>query len=213
MKGFIDHLYIRLGTASTYNAIADLQTLKVTTRWIFFSLQCLHLSLLGNDSRQYKFFSFCADVVTVRRIFYNRTANWTIATSVLNFPCRTQLSTDWVAPIVFFITSLHEPSRKHRFQLWLHCCMRIRCHGNVCNDPLYRNGCTRYIKFGVKRNFLKLHIHMNLFTILMCRHRPVNCDVYIPSNNMIKKWAFLIDVISRHMSRGSEWNHGNPQSG
>jgi hypothetical protein len=37
------------------------------------------------------------------------------------------------ASIILLITPLHRPSRKHRFQLYLYCCMRIRCRGNVCS--------------------------------------------------------------------------------
>jgi hypothetical protein len=41
--------------------------------------------------------------------------------------------------IVLLITPLHGPSRKHRFQQYLYCCMRIRCCGNVFTAPLPRN--------------------------------------------------------------------------
>jgi hypothetical protein len=41
--------------------------------------------------------------------------DWTIAPSLLILPCRTQLSTDWVAQVFFLTTPLHEPSRRHCF--------------------------------------------------------------------------------------------------
>jgi hypothetical protein len=50
---------------------------------------------------------------------------------------------------VFLITPLHGPSRKHRFQQYFYCCMRIRCRGNVFTEPLFRNGSTLYSVFNV----------------------------------------------------------------
>jgi hypothetical protein len=48
-SGFIDHLYTPLGIASSYSAIADLHTLKITTAPSkpFSSLLC-HQLFLGN---------------------------------------------------------------------------------------------------------------------------------------------------------------------
>jgi hypothetical protein len=43
----------------------------------------------------------------------NWTFNWTVAPSLLSLPCRTQLSTDWVAPIIFLVTPLHGPDKKN----------------------------------------------------------------------------------------------------
>jgi hypothetical protein len=45
-----------------------------------------------------------------------------------------------LASTVLFITSLHGPSRKHRFQQYLHCCMRICCRWNVLIESLPRKG-------------------------------------------------------------------------
>jgi hypothetical protein len=41
---------------------------------------------------------------------------------------------------ILLITSLHGPSKKHRLQQYLNCCMSIRCHGNAFTEPLPRNG-------------------------------------------------------------------------
>jgi hypothetical protein len=49
-----------------------------------------------------------------------------------------------IASIVLLITSLHGPSRKHRFQQYLYRCMSVRCRGNVFTEPLPINGSTRY---------------------------------------------------------------------
>jgi hypothetical protein len=60
-------------------------------------------------------------------------------------PCRT----DSVVPIVFLRTPLHGPSRKHHYQRYLYCCMRIRFAGtcllsrcleaNVVSEPFASN--------------------------------------------------------------------------
>jgi hypothetical protein len=47
----------------------------------------------------------------------------------LTFFFRLPQRTELVAPIVFLIISLHEPSRKHRFQQYLYCRTRIRSTG------------------------------------------------------------------------------------
>jgi hypothetical protein len=57
-----------------------------------------------------------------------------------SFPHRLLYRTAFVAPIFFFVTPWHGPSRKHLFQKYLYCCMRIRCCGNVFTEPLPRNG-------------------------------------------------------------------------
>jgi hypothetical protein len=55
-----------------------------------------------------------------------------------SFPHRLSYRTNSVAPIIFLITSLHGPIRKHRFQQYLHCCIRIRCSVNVFTETLPR---------------------------------------------------------------------------
>jgi hypothetical protein len=65
---------------------------------------------------------------------------------------------------VLLIIILHGPSRKHRFQQYLYCCMRVRCSGNVFTEPLPSNGSTLYNIFTGEyvfllwsRNFLHLY--------------------------------------------------------
>jgi hypothetical protein len=41
-----------------------------------------------------------------------------------------------VASVLFLITPLHGPSRKHRFRQYLYCCISIRCSGVVFTEPL-----------------------------------------------------------------------------
>jgi hypothetical protein len=65
---------------------------------------------------------------------------WLSVTQLLR---RAQLSNEWVAPIVFLITPLHWPSRKHRFQQKLYCCT------GVFNAPLPSNR-------SIRHNILKL---------------------------------------------------------
>jgi hypothetical protein len=57
----------------------------------------------------------------------------------------TRLHTEipFLASVALLITHLHGPSRKHCFQQYLSCCMRIRCRGNVFTELLLRNGFTR----------------------------------------------------------------------
>jgi hypothetical protein len=50
------------------------------------------------------------------------------------FSVNCQFSANWIAPIVFVITTLHEPKRKHCFQQSFFYCRR------VFKDPLPRNG-------------------------------------------------------------------------
>jgi hypothetical protein len=49
-----------------------------------------------------------------------------------------------LTPTVLLKAPLHEPVRKHRFQQYIYCCMRIRCRGEVFTEPLPRNDSTRY---------------------------------------------------------------------
>jgi hypothetical protein len=67
-----------------------------------------------------------AQVLSSQPPMQNSTLNW-------------QLTTNGVAPVVFLITTLHGPSRKHRCQQLLYCYIRIRCNGDVFTDPLPRN--------------------------------------------------------------------------
>jgi hypothetical protein len=41
---------------------------------------------------------------------------------------------------LFFTTTLHGPNTQHRSQKSLYCCLRIRCRGNLCTEPLPSNG-------------------------------------------------------------------------
>jgi hypothetical protein len=58
--------------------------------------------------------------------------------SLLSLPCKAQLtcqpSTNWIAPIVFLITTLNVRNRKHCFQQSLY------CHRCMLTDPLPRHG-------------------------------------------------------------------------
>jgi hypothetical protein len=53
-----------------------------------------------------------------------------------------------LAPLALLITPLYGHSRKHRFQQYLCCCLRIRSGGNMFTEPLPRNGYTRYNMHG-----------------------------------------------------------------
>jgi hypothetical protein len=51
-----------------------------------------------------------------------------------------------LASVVLFITPMHGPSRKHRFQQYFYCSMRIRYRGNVFTEPLPTNGMIRHFR-------------------------------------------------------------------
>jgi hypothetical protein len=54
-------------------------------------------------------------------------------------PTSTRASTV-LALVVLLRTPVYGPSRKHRFQQYGYCYMRIRCRGKVFTEPLPRNG-------------------------------------------------------------------------
>jgi hypothetical protein len=60
-----------------------------------------------------------------------------------NLQYRTELSTNWVAPVVFRITPRHGLHRKHRFQQYLY------CFTGVFTAPLHSNGCWLVVYFEV----------------------------------------------------------------
>jgi hypothetical protein len=113
--GFIDQLYTQLRTTSNYSAIANLNTLQITT---------------APDK------SFPACCVFTSRYLVTASNSGDSPASVLNSSFHRLLyRTDMVAPIVFLITPRHGPSRKRLFQPYLCCCMRIRCRWDVFTDP------------------------------------------------------------------------------
>jgi hypothetical protein len=75
---------------------------------------------------------------------------WTVAPFQLNSSCfRLPYRTDLVGPIAFLTTPRHGPSRKHRFQQYLYCCMSIRWCGKVFTEPLHKNGCSTFAYLSV----------------------------------------------------------------
>jgi hypothetical protein len=140
VNGFIDYLYTRLGTTSNYSATANLHNSQITRApvrpfpaWsVFTSLSVATASNSGDSSAS------CTQVLSLQPPMPNSALNSQLkysSTAELNW-----LSTNWVAPNLFLVTTLHGPSRKHRFQQLLYCCARICCSGNVFTDPLPRNG-------------------------------------------------------------------------
>jgi hypothetical protein len=113
LNGFIDHSFIPLGTTSNYSAIANLHTLQIATApaklfptcCVFISRSLTTASNSGNSSA-----SRSQDLLS--------TVNSTTAPSLLSLPCRAQLnrqpSTNWISPVLFFVTILHGPHRKCR---------------------------------------------------------------------------------------------------
>jgi hypothetical protein len=77
----------------------------------------------------------------------NHYSPWKISNGAENFVL---LALQYSASEVILMTLLHGPNRKHRFQQYLCCCMRIRYRGNVftnrclesdvASEPLASNG-------------------------------------------------------------------------
>jgi hypothetical protein len=138
--GFIDHLYTSPGTTSNYSVIANLHTLQITTASDkpFSSLLCLHQPFLATASNSGDSSASRAQVLSSRP---------PAQTSTLNRQLSTRLSIlNWVAPIVFLMTTLHGSSRKRRFQQKCHfmfvffaagTCLPIRCLATGCITPLF----------------------------------------------------------------------------
>jgi hypothetical protein len=59
-------------------------------------------------------------------------------------------------PVVLLITPSHGPSRKHRLQQYLYCCMRICCRGNVFIGLSPRKGSTRNVLKTAQRRFKQI---------------------------------------------------------
>jgi hypothetical protein len=128
--GFINHFNTGLVTTLNYDAIANFHTLYITRAPVK---------------------SFPACTVFTRSCLVTASNNGYSSASVLksalscgslataSFPHRLPYRTDLVAPTVFLITPLHGPSRKHRLQQYLCCCMRIRSRGTVFTGPVPRN--------------------------------------------------------------------------
>jgi hypothetical protein len=145
--GFIDHLYTQLGTTSNYSALANIHHSQITTA---------HAKYFPARS---VFTSSCL-VTASNNGYSSASALWSYLNGdylpAASFPHRLPYTTDSVVPTVFIITPLHGPSRKHRFQQHLYCCMLIRRRGNVSTEPLPRNKCC-FRAVRLQRLFLWLH--------------------------------------------------------
>jgi hypothetical protein len=73
VNDFIDHLYTPLGTTSNYSAIADLQSLQITTAPAnsFPAFYVINSRSLATASSSGDSSASRAHVVTIRRIFRN----------------------------------------------------------------------------------------------------------------------------------------------
>jgi hypothetical protein len=116
-NGLIDHLYTTLESTINYSTVANLCTLQIITARAkplpaFYVLTSRSLST-GFDS-----FPQVGSPVTAARAELLSDVNSTIEPSLLSRLCRAQLnchpSTNWIALVLFFKTTLSEPRRKHR---------------------------------------------------------------------------------------------------
>jgi hypothetical protein len=117
---FIENLYTPLETTSNYSGFVYLHTLKITAaRAKPFPACCLHQPSPNNGFWQWRFFSFprLSTLVTAACAELLSAVNLTTAPSLFSLPCRNQLncqlSTDWIAPIAFFITPWRRLHRKN----------------------------------------------------------------------------------------------------
>jgi hypothetical protein len=167
--GFVNHFNTQHGATNNYNIIAYhiLQIITAPSKpfvacYVFTSRFLVTASNSGDSLASGSFLngSSLPAVPFLHRLPYRTYSvlqltylpGWRpFHTSFLVFSTKTDLTTE-LSPIVFFrllcrtdfvapvTTPLYGPSRKHRFQQYLYCCMRIRCHGNVFTEPLPRNG-------------------------------------------------------------------------
>jgi hypothetical protein len=98
-----------------------------------------------------------------------------------SFLHRLSYTADSVAQIVFLITPLHGPSRKHRFQQYIVACVSVaagtcllsRClETNVVSEPFASNGCFSGSTVLVLRKYATI-----LYKYL--QHNHVTLDVYL----------------------------------
>jgi hypothetical protein len=170
--GFIDHLYTPFRTTGNYSAIADLHTLQFTVTHTHTHIHTLVFSvftsrILVTDLAQWRFFSF-RDLAVARWLTLH---TWTHSAIFSASPCRTQLSSNrslgtpelnsLFSTEPFFITTLHEPNRKRRFQQYPYCsftdpllikgffccCMRVHFRGNLFTEPLRSSELFRFSGF------------------------------------------------------------------
>jgi hypothetical protein len=87
---------------------------------------------------------------------------------------------------VVLITPLHGPSRKHRFEQYIYCCMYICCSGNVFTELLPINSSTRYI---IYRNASFRTVVCLLTDINYCRHN------YGLAMRMLSRTPIILNVI------------------
>jgi hypothetical protein len=124
VNGFIDHLYPGLRTTSTY---------KLSLIYIFYKLPQHHLSLFpaccgyislslatASNSRDFSFM-LSGSIFTAPHAELKSQLTTPSLAAISHQPLSLLftgwLPTDRVTPIVFRITTLHRPSRKHHFQL------------------------------------------------------------------------------------------------
>jgi hypothetical protein len=118
--GCIHHLYTRPGTTSNHSATANLHNSQMTTA-------------------PAKPFTACC-VFTKRSLATASNSGDSSASALKSSLHSLPYKIDLVDPFMFLLTPLHGPSRKHSFQEYLYCCMRICWHDNVFTEPLPRNG-------------------------------------------------------------------------
>jgi hypothetical protein len=152
VKEFIDHLYIWLGTTSTYNAIADLHSLQITRAYATSSHSTFTsrflVTYLNNGHSS-------ASVLTSFLFGEYPTTVIPLNYSAISSQPPLQNSTELSAPTVMVINSRHGPHRKHSSSIISFvsvaagtclpsCCPETALVYSPISRSLHSNGCTRY---------------------------------------------------------------------
>jgi hypothetical protein len=113
-----------------------------------FSLLCLHKLFLATASNCGNSSASCSQVLLSQPSVKNSlsTVNSIISLSLLSLPCRAQLNcqltTNWIARIVFFITTLQRQNRTkntvfNNNSIVVEASLRIRCLETGCITPFF----------------------------------------------------------------------------
>jgi hypothetical protein len=188
-NGFINHLYTSLGTASNYGAIPRLHnsqhplSLLPAVPWQrLLTVDILPLPALMFFLRGLSFRTACQLFPQLNWIaicsqppLQSLTALSAQLSLSIIFNCR--FSTDSLYPVAFPITTLHGPNRKHRFQQFLNCSLRIiRCRGapliqhsgvmsQYCNDYRFVEEVLSPLRLDLRSLFTFVHYHCSLTAV------------------------------------------------
>jgi hypothetical protein len=118
--------------------------------------------------------------------------NWTAISSQPPLQSSTGHSTT-KPKLSSFITNLHGPNRKHRFQQYLYCCLRIRCSGNVFTEPLPSNERLLWLHY----SGLQASCHNMMGTQIATPGISLRTGTFLPEGCLLEVRRTLRDVSDR----------------